>query len=341
MYKIISRSLSREATSAFPLTPFKERAMLSSRFIEFKVIREKHSKVYALGKHWFSKYTDYVKDLQKKLEKSFPKSMHIYRVFSIGTKDFYNDLKYYFIVKKKKSLLGIGKLTSEELRALHKMPKDIMKLTPFLLTAALPFANYIVFPLGYYFPKIFLTSQYWDLKQRLDFALIDHKTRLKHNKPLLRCVQAGLNKIEDQTLRRKWNEIIATLGSGRHPTPEHIIECKLLFQGAPYSLNSLGRKHLVQPFFQSRKKKKIRFSVQTNFNHCFFITAVFYFQRELLAIHKMIKWLPYKRQRLMDRGMFIKRMDTAIEAEGGVSKLPTDALRWVGTSFSFVTFNFG
>lgn len=291
MFKIIGRNLNNGFKEYLVLSPRKYKAF---SLIEVKTTREKHSKVYALSKHWFTKYTDYVKDLQRSLEKSFPKTMHIYRVFSIGTKDFYKDLKQYFAVKKKKSALGIGKLSIEELQLLHQMPKDVTKLTPFLLTAALPFANYVVFPLGYYFPKLFLTSQYWDLQQRLDFALLDHKNRLKHNKPLLRCVQASLKNINDLNMRNKWNDCIATLGCGRHPNPKDILDCKILFRGSPYSLKTLGRKHV----------------------------------RELLAVHRMTKWLPYRRQRLLDRGLFIKRMDEAIVAGGGVAKMTTDVLRW-------------
>ncbi|XP_012269064.2 LETM1 domain-containing protein 1 isoform X1 [Athalia rosae] len=305
MYKIIYRSLSENGIScmassaSFKQCKIRKEVVFSpyesTRFIGHKTTGENHhSKIYALRKTWFSKYMDYIRDLQKRLEKSFPKTMHVYRVFSIGTKDFYNDLKQYFAVKKKKSIVGIDKLSTQELQLLYQMPKDIMKLTPFLLTAALPFANYVVFPIGYYFPRIFLTSQYWDLQQRLDFALIDHKNRLKHNKPLLRCVQASLSKIEDQCLKNKWNEVIATLGGGRHPAPEEIVDCKELFQGPPYSLKALGRRHV----------------------------------KELLAIHKMAKWLPYKRQRLLERGLLIKRMDNAIEMGGGVNKIPTDTLRW-------------
>lgn len=277
--------------------------------------RDKHSKVYALSKHWFTKYTDYIKSLQKTLDKSFPKTMHIFRIFGLGTKDFYNDLKQYFAVKKKKSAVGIGNLTIEELQLLHKMPKDITKLTPFLLIAALPFANYVVCPLGYYFPRIFLTSQFWDIKQRLDFALIDHKNRLKHNKPLLRCVQASLKEIEDVDLKNKWNDVIATLGSGRHPTPQDIIDCKILFRETPYSLKTIGRKHVV------RTKALTLVTILP------LIRIVF--QKELLAVHKMTKWLPYRRQRLLDRGLFIQRMDRAIENGGGVTKMASDSLRWV------------
>ncbi|XP_046606216.1 LETM1 domain-containing protein 1 [Neodiprion virginianus] len=299
MYSIIGKNLNiRTPCSAFSMglnecllfMPYKN----AGRLREITTGQEKHSKVYSLRKHWFSRYTDYIKNLQKSLEKSFPKTMHVYRVFSIGTKDFYRDLKLYFAVQKKKRSVGIDNLSLEELQLLYTMPKDVMKLTPFLLTAALPMANYVVLPIGYYFPRTFLTSQFWDLQQRLDFALLDHKYRLKHNKPLFRCVQASLNKIDDQVLREKWNEVIATLGAGRHPATQDIIECKVLFEEAPYSLKSLRRKHL----------------------------------RELLAIHKMTRWLPYKRQRLLDKGMVIKRMDQAIEAGGGVHKMPSDALRW-------------
>jgi len=60
-------------------------------------------------------------------------------------------------------------------------------------------------------------------------------------------MQAELKSIKDETLRIKWRDVIACLGSGTHPTTKHIIACSKLFSGPPYSLNNLKRKHLVSP----------------------------------------------------------------------------------------------
>lgn len=55
------------------------------------------------------------------------------------------------------------------------------------------------------------------------------------------------------------------------------------------------------------------------------------FQKELLAIHGMSLWRPFKRKRLTERGMLILRMDRAIIREGGVKQMSNEALRWVDT----------
>lgn len=45
----------------------------------------------------------------------------------------------------------------------------------------------------------------------------------------------------------------------------------------------------------------------------------------------MSSWRPFKRKRLMERGMLILRMDRAIAREGGVKAMSNDAMRWVDT----------
>lgn len=49
----------------------------------------------------------------------------------------------------------------------------------------------------------------------------------------------------------------------------------------------------------------------------------------------MSRWMPFRRKRLMKRGLLLKNMDNAIRKEGGVTKLSTEALKWVtyGTFF--------
>lgn len=45
----------------------------------------------------------------------------------------------------------------------------------------------------------------------------------------------------------------------------------------------------------------------------------------------MSVWRPFKRKRLMERGMLILRMDRAIVREGGVKGMSNEAMRWVDT----------
>lgn len=76
--------------------------------------------------------------------------MHIYRVFSVGVKDFYGDMKKYIKIYNivNSAERGFAALTRQEMELYTQMPKDIMRIGPVLLVATLPFANYVVFPLA-------------------------------------------------------------------------------------------------------------------------------------------------------------------------------------------------
>ena len=68
----------------------------------------------------------------------------------VGVKDFYNDMKRYFKINTiiDASEKGIRALTRKEMEMYLQIPKDMMKVAPVLLISALPFANYVVFPLA-------------------------------------------------------------------------------------------------------------------------------------------------------------------------------------------------
>jgi hypothetical protein len=76
--------------------------------------------------------------------------MHVYRVFMVGVKDFYHDMKKYFKISSIKisSDKGMRALTRKEMELYLQMPKDILKVAPVLIISALPFANYVVFPVA-------------------------------------------------------------------------------------------------------------------------------------------------------------------------------------------------
>lgn len=204
-----------------------------------------NSRVKQIQKYWIFRYIDYVKNYEKVLDKNFPKTMHVYRVFSIGTKEFYGDLKRYMQVRKKIRNTGIDSLTREELQLSFTFPKDLFKISPVLLISAVPFTNYIIFPLAFYFPHKILTSHYWSIQDKLNFMLSEHKNRIKHFKPLLRCLQSQVNKVQDTNLQKQLKKIIAHLGSGTHPTPDSVLKCKTLFSASPFALKKLKRKHMV------------------------------------------------------------------------------------------------
>lgn len=108
----------------------------------------KEIKSYAL-----TKYANYVKNYEKVLEVRFPRAMKVYRVFSVGIKDFYSDTKELIRVvglarTAKKSGAGIESLKFKEIDILYRMPREMTRVAPVLLIAALPFANYIIFPVA-------------------------------------------------------------------------------------------------------------------------------------------------------------------------------------------------
>ncbi|XP_054275647.1 LETM1 domain-containing protein 1 [Macrosteles quadrilineatus] len=251
--------------------------------------REKQIRNYVL-----SRYMQYVQQYADVLEKRFPTAIRVYRVFTIGVKDFYGDLKVFLALFHKVNLTskGLEALTRRELEIYHKMPKDMVRIAPVLLLSALPFANYVIFPLAYYFPRHLLTSHFWSLQQRHEFALIDHRNRLHHFKGVFRALQWQMENLKDHKLYCHWESVIGCLGSGLHPNTEEVLECKTLFAEAPYHLNCIYSSHV----------------------------------KELLRSHGMhTGWR--RRRRLAERAKLVQLMDQAICREGGVSSLSQDEIR--------------
>lgn len=181
--------------------------------------------------------------------------MRVYRIFTVGLKDFVRDLKDYFRIIR---LLNspeknrFQSLTRREIELYHQMPKDMFKVAPVLLLSPLPFAYYIVFPLAYFFPRILLSSHFWTLQQKAEFNLFYLNRRLQHNRPLFRCIQEQLDQVNDNKLYDDWEAILGMIGSGVQPSVEQILKCKDLFSCKPYHLFYLKRKHVVSFLFLTR-----------------------------------------------------------------------------------------
>lgn len=95
----------------------------------------------------------YLGGYEKILELRFPKAMRVYRVFSVGIKDFYQDSKDFVRVKGLarsaiKNGGGIQSLTGKDIDVFYRMPREMLRVAPVLLISALPFANYVVFPVA-------------------------------------------------------------------------------------------------------------------------------------------------------------------------------------------------
>lgn len=244
----------------------------------------------------FSRFFDYVKNYDKVLEKKFPSAMHVYRVFLVGVKEFFNDMKK--LVKITKIVYthdnDLRCLTRKEIELYYQMPRDMKKVAPVLLVSALPFANYVVFPLAYMYPRTFLTPHFWSIQQKVDFAQQDLKHRLQYNRRVFRCMQAKLDVMRknNDPLCEQFGNILGLLGSGLHPTSEEILNIRDLFSRPPLHLNNLSSVHL----------------------------------KYLCKLHDLNAGL-MRRYRLSERSYIVHHMDLAIKREGGVHNMPVESLK--------------
>ncbi|CAG4942908.1 unnamed protein product [Colias eurytheme] len=239
------------------------------------------------------RYIEYVKNYTKVLETRFPAAMRMYRVFSIGIKDFLRDLKAYISLRIKFARdQGFSNMSRQDIELYEKMPSDMWKIAPVLVLSAIPFGNYIIFPLAFLKPKKLLSSHFWSIQQRVEFSVQDLRDRLKYNRSVFRALQEKLDLIPEGQIKERWERIIALLGSGVHPTANDIIECKELFMKEPYHLAQLSYAHVGH----------------------------------LLKMHGLRKSV-FRRKKLKYRALILLEMDKAIIREGGVDSLGSDTLR--------------
>lgn len=116
--------------------------------------RSKHTKALKTEKEKLrvfvvQRYIDYVKNYTKVLEVRFPTAVKMYRVFSVGIKDFLKDLKTYISLRIKMTRdQGFSKMSRQEIELYEKMPSEMWRIAPVLILSAIPFGNYVIFPLA-------------------------------------------------------------------------------------------------------------------------------------------------------------------------------------------------
>lgn len=101
--------------------------------------------------YFFPRFFQYVSQYPDKiLQEKFPSAIKVYRVFLVGVKDFFSDMKMYLKISRivNSSTKGLKALTRKELELYNQIPKDMVKVAPVLLSSALPFASYVIFPLA-------------------------------------------------------------------------------------------------------------------------------------------------------------------------------------------------
>lgn len=240
----------------------------------------------------FTRYFDYVRGYDKLLEKNFPSAMKVYRVFFEGVKEFFADMKRYLKITRIVSFKGIKSLNRQELELYMKMPRDMFKMAPTLIFSALPMVGYAVFPLAFMYPRVLLTSHFWNYRQKLEFQHMEFHNRLTYYLPVFRCLQEKLRYIEKHPKHKQLSIILGQLGSGTHPTVEQLMDVKSIFTEPPYNLVSLNRKHI----------------------------------RMLVKMHQASRGI-FKRHSLYEHAFLLHYMDQAICREGDVHNMNEKALR--------------
>lgn len=110
-----------------------------SRNIQTKPSKQK------INNYVLTKYVDFVKSSANVLEKRVPAAVKLYRVFSVGIKDFTNDVLLFFKIYKKANASGFQSLTRKEMEIYYQLPKDMIRVAPVLLAIALPGGG-VIFP---------------------------------------------------------------------------------------------------------------------------------------------------------------------------------------------------
>ncbi|KAF0290911.1 LETM1 domain-containing protein 1 [Amphibalanus amphitrite] len=196
--------------------------------------------VTRLQKYVFGRYVEYLQRFQRALENEFPTAFRLYRVFSVGVKDFARDVKSFALLARKVHGLGLRSLSRRELELYFQMPRDMRAVAPVLLVAALPLAQNVVFPLAYLFPRQLLCRHFWSLQQRSDFALYEHKRRLAHHLSAFRHLQARRHLVTPESARLSLKHVFTLLGSGQVPCSADILALRPIFEGGPFSLERLS-----------------------------------------------------------------------------------------------------
>lgn len=110
-----------------------------------KVLNKEKEK---LRSYAIERYRSYLENYTKLLENRFPAAMRMYKVFSVGIREFYTDLKKYILLRIKISRSGFTNMTRQDIELYQKMPSDMIRILPVLIISAIPFGNYFIFPLA-------------------------------------------------------------------------------------------------------------------------------------------------------------------------------------------------
>ena len=157
-----------------------------------------------------------------------------------------------FILMSKLSIdLATGRQVKDfkfkELLVYYETPKNLIKVSPTILISILPFANYVVFPLAYRFPRYLLSSHYWTPEQRTTFMWEDHVSRMRYYTAVYHRLLEKHSLIYLYEHRMLFHQIFRLLGSGHHPSVAQLVHLKSYFSSSSslYGLPNLTSNHLV------------------------------------------------------------------------------------------------
>uniref|UniRef100_T1JM96 Letm1 RBD domain-containing protein n=1 Tax=Strigamia maritima TaxID=126957 RepID=T1JM96_STRMM len=162
------------------------------------------------------------------------------------SQNFFKDSREYLRIRKEVNQgTKITDLRSREIEIYYEMPKELIRVLPIIVVATLPFTNYFIFPLIYLFPRQLLSTHFWTMEQKVDFALIYHKKRLSNNQSVFRYLQDSIKDLPNPKILENCQQIFHKIGSGVHPTAEEILLAKEAFGLNPYKLASLSPGHIT------------------------------------------------------------------------------------------------
>ncbi|XP_029657199.1 LETM1 domain-containing protein 1 [Octopus sinensis] len=190
----------------------------------------------------------FAESYERFLEKRYPKVFEVYRMFKVGIRDFIADTRMYYNVTTE---LWTGKslncFSRKELEIYKQYPKDVWKVSPTLIISALPFANYVVFPIAYMYPKWFLSPHFWsDKHKEMIWGEILAK-RMNHCSPVIYYLGSQCRHMDEENpLKEKLQLAISKLKQTHQLTVDEILTLKPLFEDYPCHINKISIAYLRQ-----------------------------------------------------------------------------------------------
>lgn len=137
-------------------------------------------------------------------------------------------------------------LKFKELLVYYETPKDLIRVSPTIVISALPFANYVMFPLAYRFPRYLLSQHYWTAEQKINFQTDAHRDKVRHYGAVFQDFEKRMSLINEDGDRNECRAILDQLRTGLHPRIEQVLRIKSYFSSPScLSLSQLPSSHQV------------------------------------------------------------------------------------------------